>query len=393
MENNIILELNKLTKKLMINDAFWGMFLSGIPKSEDNTIPTICVSLNKATFDYSIKFNSEWWNQWSDEIKYSLLLHEGSHLAYLHMLMSDIMPNGRMANIAMDAEINQRIKTALPKDGIFIDELRQKYPQLDWKPLAGAKHYYDELNKLPEEEKDKLGISDNAKHIWVIIDANGESVDSNTLTEGEKNAVRIQIESTIEQIAEEVQKSQGHIPADISQMIKGFVKPKPKFNYKKYIKNYIGNSTKYIIGTSRLRENARFPDSPKTVLKPLNRILVLVDESGSVSENELLDFMNEIHHLSKKNDICIRPFDTEVMKEVKYAGKGTFKRTNCGGTSFTAAVDFYNQNKEYTSCLIFTDGHAEVPPKCFKRLLWVISSNGSIESIKSHAPYIKIPVD
>ena len=178
-------------------------------------------------------------------------------------------------------------------------------------------------------------------------------------------------------------------------MIKGFVKPKPKFNYAKHIRNYVGNSTKYKIGTSRLKENQRFPGRPKAVLRPRNRVLVLIDESGSVSETELYDFLNEIHHLQKQYDIEIRPFDTEVGDVIRYSGKGEMKRAKMGGTSFTAAVDYYN-NSPYTSCLIFTDGWAETPPPCYKRLLWVISSNGSKGAIADHvggAQNIKIPAE
>lgn len=298
-----------------------------------------------------------------------------------------------MDNVACDIEINQMIdKRFLPSWGCFIENFEKEYPKLDWKRGAGRDHYYKELNKLSEEEKEKIGIDEKAEHHWIIVDADG-NVTGEGLNQAQKDAIRVQIEHTIESIAEEISKSQGHIPAEIDQLIKGFVKPKPKFNYQKYIRNFVGNSTKYTIGTSKIRENLRFPGQPKVILKPLSRILVLIDESGSVSEKELYDFLNEIHHLSKKTDIEIRPFDTQVMKPVRYSGKGSFTRTNCGGTSFTAAVDFYNENKEYNSCLIFTDGHAEVPPACHKKLLWVISSDGTCESIKNHAQWIKIPKD
>lgn len=318
--------------------------------------------------------------------------HECCHLTMFHLLTMDMYPNHKMDNVATDCEINQIIdKKFLPSWGVFIENLEKEHPELDWKRNAGRAHYYKELSKLSEEDKQKMGIDEKAQHKWEIVDGDGNPVDG--LTDSEKDAIRVQIEHTIETLAEEVQKSQGHLPAEIDQLIKGFVKPKPKFNYSKYIRNYIGNSIKYTIGTTKLRENQRFEGIPKVILKPVSKILVLIDESGSVSEKELYDFLNEIHHLSKKTDIEIRPFDTQVMKPVKYSGKGSFQRTNCGGTSFTAAVDFYNQQKQYNSCLIFTDGYAEVPPPTSKRLLWVISSNGSEESIKNHATYIKIPQD
>lgn len=272
---------------------------------------------------------------------------------------------------------------------MFIEELEKEHPKLDWKRNAGRDHYYKELSKLSEEEKEKMGIDEKSQHVWIITDKDGNKIDS--LTDSEKDAIRVQVENTIESIAEEVSKSQGNVPTEINNLIKGFVKPKPVFNYTKYIRNYIGNSTKYMIGTSKLRENQRFPGQPKVILKTTAKILVLIDESGSVSQTELNDFLNEIHHMSKNIDIEIHPFDTQVMKEVKYSKRGEFKRTNCGGTSFTAAVDFYNENPKYNSCIIFTDGHAEQPPVCHKKLLWVISSNGTTESIKNHAQWIKIP--
>jgi predicted metal-dependent peptidase len=298
-------------------------------------------------------------------------------------------PNSKMDNIACDLDINQRIdKTYLPSWGIFIDEFRTKHPNLDFKSHAGRHHYYHELSKLSEDEKDQMGISDNAKHVWIITDGEGNKVEN--LTEGEKEALKVQIEHTIENIAEEIKKSQGHVPAEIDQLISGFVKPKPAFNYSKYIRNFVGNSSKFFIKSTKVKENQRFPGQPKIVLKPLNKMLILVDESGSVSEKELYDFLNEIYHLQKKTDIEIRAFDTGVSNIVKYKGNNEFPRTHCGGTSFTVAVDYFNESK-YQSCIVFTDGHAETPPKCNKRLLWVISSNGDESSIQDHSTWIKIP--
>lgn len=60
-------------------------------------------------------------------------------------------------------------------------------------------------------------------------------------------------------------------------------------------------------------------------------------------------------------------------------------------TYFTPCVEYYN-NSQYNSCIIFTDGYAEVPTiKPTKSLLWVISSNGTEESIKDNSKWVKIP--
>lgn len=392
MDKNLILDLNKITKKLLINDIFYGLFLSTIEKKENTKIPLAAVSLNKSTMDFSLHINPEEWFKFSDEIKHAVLLHEAMHLTQFHLITCDLYPNADMDNVACDLQINQVVgKNRLPSWGCFIEDFSVKYPQLDWKINAGRDHYYKELGKLSDKEKEELGIDEKAKHIWIIIDKDGNKVGS--LTDSEKNAIQVQVESTIENIAQEIEKSQGNVPHEINRLIEGFKKPKPAFSYKKYIRNYVGNSTKYYIKTTKLKENQRFPGTPKLVLRPTNKVLVLVDESGSVSEPELYDFLNEIAHLSKNTDLEIRAFDTSVSDIVPYkANSNSFPRSRAGGTSFTAAVDFYNKS-QYQTCLIFTDGYAEVPPPCYKNLLWIISSNGSTEAIKEHCKHIKIPKD
>lgn len=389
MNQNLILDISRLTKKLLINDLFYGLFISSIEKKESTKVPLAAVGLNKSTMDFCLIINPDEWFKFSDDVRLGVLKHEAGHLTQFHLLTCDMYPNSKQDNIATDIDINQRIdKEFLPSWGCFLDDFAEKYPQLDWKPHAGRHHYYHELGKLSEEEKEKMGIDEKAEHQWEIVDSDGEPVES--LSEAEKSAIVSQVQSTIESIVDEIKKSQGNVPAEIEQLIKGFVKPKPVFNYNKYIRNFVGNSNKFIIKSSRIKENQRFPGQPKTVLKPLNKVLILIDESGSVSEAELFDFLNELYHLQKKVNLEIRAFDTAVSKVVKYKGNNDFPRTQCGGTSFTAAVDFYNASS-YTSCIIFTDGEAEVPPPCYKRLLWVISSNGREDSIEKHAPWIKIP--
>lgn len=397
MEQNLILDISKISKKLLIKDVFYGLFLTSIEKKENNKIPLAAVSVNKSTMDFSLLINPDEWFKYSDEVKYNVLKHEALHLTNFHLITCDLYPNSKMDNIACDLFINQYCdKKNLPSWGVFIEDFEEKYPKLDWKRNAGRDHYYKELSKLSDEQKEEIGIDERAEHIWEVVDENGEPLDVDSLTDSQKDAIRVQVEHTIESIAEEMAKSQGTLPSEISEMIKGFKKPKPKFNYKKYLRNFVGNSTKYFIKSSKLKENQRFPGYPKLVLKPRNKVLILIDESGSVSEPELFDFLNEIAHLSKTNDLEIRPFDTQVGEIVRYkANSNEFKRTRCGGTYFTPCIEFYNQSN-FNSCIIFTDGQAETPTvKTSKNVLWVISSNGDESSIarSNVGKWIKIPRD
>lgn len=393
MENNLIKDLNKLNLNLLISDEFYGLFFATLQKKERTDIPLAAIGVNKSTMEFTLFLNPKEWFKYDDNIRMGVLEHEMKHLTLFHLVTelskTNSKVNHKMDNIACDLEINQKIdKKNLPKWGVFLEDFKKKYPKLDWKENAGRRHYYNELQKLSEEEKQDLGISENAEHIWITVDGEG-NITNEELTSQQKATLQAQLEGTIKQVADEMSKSAGKLPHEINELMKGFIKPKPKFDYKRYIRNYIGNSDKFILKSSKLRENQRFQDNPKIVFKTLNKILILIDESGSVSERELYDFLNEIYHIKKNFDIEIRAFDTQVGNVVNYKGNNSFPRTQCGGTSFTAAVDYYNKSRN-SSCIIFTDGHAEVPPPCYKKLLWVISSNGTSESVKNHAQWIKI---
>jgi predicted metal-dependent peptidase len=389
MEKNLIKDLNNLNLNLLISDEFYGLFFATLKKQENIDIPLAAIGVNKSTMEFTLYINPDKWFKYSDDIRIGILEHEMKHLTLFHLVTEISNVNHKMDNIACDLEINQMIdKNKLPKWGIFLDDFKKKYPKLDFKPNAGRRHYYNELNKLSEDEKNQIGIGENAKHKWVVVDGDG-NISNEELSDLQKESIKAQLEGLIKSTVEEVSRSSGNLPREISELIKGFIKPKPKFDYKKYIKNFIGNSDKFLLKSSKLRENQRFQDNPKIVFKQLNKILILIDESGSVSKTELYDFLNEIYHIKKHFDVEIRAFDTQVGDIVNYKGNNVFPRSKCGGTYFTESINYYNKSK-HTNCIIFTDGHAETPPPCFKKLLWVISSNGDEKSIKNHNRWIKI---
>jgi predicted metal-dependent peptidase len=393
MENNLIQDLSKITKKLLINDPFYGLFCTTIAKKERKDIPLAAVGINRGTMDFTLFINPDEWFKYSDEAKFYVMLHEMQHLTNFHLITAGRYSNQRLDNIACDIGINQTVgKANLPSWGCFIEDFREKYPDLNWAERAGREHYYNELNKLPQKEKEELGIDDRAEHIWIVIDADGD-VDSNgELTEAEINSIRVQLEGTIETIAEEVRKSFGSIPNEINTLISGFKKPKPVFDYKKFVRNFVGNSTKYYLKTTKLKENPRFPGQPKVVLKPKHKLGVFIDFSGSVSNTEAFEFLNEIAHLSKKTDLEIHSFDTKVYPEVKYkAGSNDFPRQCNGGTDLSAPVNYFDKRKDLHTAIIFTDGHFSPIQPSSKNTLVVISSKGTSDNVNNFKNVIKIP--
>jgi predicted metal-dependent peptidase len=109
-------------------------------------------------------------------------------------------------------------------------------------------------------------------------------------------------------------------------------------------------------------------------------MLLAIDTSGSVSNDELLEFMNEIHHIYKAGvDITIIQCDTKINSIEKYTGEWDLNIHGRGGTYFDPVIEYFNEhNKEFTSLVYFTDGEATAYVKPKGKVLWVLSERSSM---------------
>ena len=109
-------------------------------------------------------------------------------------------------------------------------------------------------------------------------------------------------------------------------------------------------------------------------------MLLGIDTSGSVSDSELKEFMNEIKHIHKAGvDITIVQCDTKINSIKPYNGKNELEINGRGGTDFDPVLEYFNANtKKYTSLVYFTDGECGVSVKPKGNVLWVLSEESSM---------------
>ena len=104
-------------------------------------------------------------------------------------------------------------------------------------------------------------------------------------------------------------------------------------------------------------------------------MVVAIDTSGSISDEELEIFFSEINGIYKQGaDITILESDAEVKRFYPYKGKIPKSVQGGGGTSFEPVMQWLKKTgRKYDGCIYLTDGFAEAPetkPSC--RLLWVV---------------------
>jgi predicted metal-dependent peptidase len=375
--------LSKISKALLLAEPYYGFFLLMLNKYWDNRIPTACVGKNG--INYQLRINEEFWTSLDDAKKMGLLKHELLHIAFNHLTMHFNFSDKRLANVAMDMEINQYIDAnMLPEGGITLES----YPELNLDHKAGCRYYYDALRKA-QKDKDEKGTSgspgmdklldglgngdDPTNHDWEIFD---------DLSEAERKLVDKQTQRVLNQAKEQTVKRQGTVPREIeSQIILEVVVP-PKFDWKGFIRRFTGISTRVFTKKIRRKENRRFSDNPGLKIKMKQHMLLAIDTSGSVSDDELKEFMNEIHHIYKTGvDITIVQCDTEIRSIAPYKGKFELNVLGRGGTYFDPVLKYFNENlKNFTSLVYFTDGEAHASIKPRGNVLWVISERSSLNT-------------
>jgi predicted metal-dependent peptidase len=373
--------LSKISKELMLKEPYYGFFLIMLNKVWRKDLPTAGVS--KQNINYQLAINEEFWTGLSDMHKMGLLKHELLHIAFGHLTSFSSFSNKKLANVAMDMEINQYIEDSwLPEGGIRIED----YADLKLDKRAGCRYYYDQLLRL-QDEKDKNGTTGNDAMDKLLDNvASGDIPDHSTweefddMTDAEKKLIEKQVQKILQDAKEQTVKKRGNVPGEIEGLIVVEEFTAPKFDWKGYLRRFTGVSTKVFTKKIRRKENRRYEDNPGLKIKMRQHMLLAIDTSGSVSDTELAEFMNEIHHIYKVGvDITVVQCDTSIKSIEPYRGKNEISVLGRGGTEFDPVLDYYNANlKKYTSLVYFTDGECYTSVRPRGKVLWVLSERSGM---------------
>ena len=181
-------------------------------------------------------------------------------------------------------------------------------------------------------------------------------------------------------------KERGLNPGDESELVK--CSTAPKLNYRKVLAAFRESVN---IGTptlTRMRPNRRMGfERMGRKSKFKANILIAIDVSGSVTSEELRDFLASVNTLFKYDidKVDVMPFDAKPGRIVTFrkARKELLVKGRCG-TDFVPVFEFYDTHPEYTGLIVFTDGCAPAPPplKSKKKAVWVISTVYEYELFK-----------
>jgi predicted metal-dependent peptidase len=386
---NVYEEVVKHSKKLMFDEPFYGLMLIGMNKELSEQIDTACVT--RDNINTKLMVNPEFWATLDESTKTGVLKHELLHIAFFHLLNMDGFPDRKLYNVAADLEINQYIEDKYKGekwDGLEIH--KEPFAKLNLEPKQGTKYYYsilqEEIENNPEGDVSKFMENMDPMHeLWEAFDG---------LSDAEKKLIAKQIDHQLKEIADQVQKSRGTIPGELKDYVLGlFEMEEPVLDWKAYLRRFNGMSQKILTKKTRRKPSRRYPSNPALKVKPKKRTLVAIDTSGSVNNEELKEFFNEIYHMYKTGtEVTVVECDAEIQREYEYNGKlEEIKVAGRGGTDFEPVMVYLKEHQhKFQNLIYFTDGECSAPEtKPMKPILWVHSSRSPINE---ELPGVKIKI-
>jgi predicted metal-dependent peptidase len=402
--------------RLMWDEPFFSHVLRTVTKIRTEMIPTAGVLAK----DGDIKM---WWNPdflaslTPDEVK-GLLKHECYHLVFHHTTTRRLDPH-IIWNYATDLAINSLIpENELPKGGLIpgkafdplteeqlasmtpdqINRFNTVSEKIESFPTKEASEWY--FARLMEDEEVKDAITDRGEG----EDGAGSGLPGNMddhdgwgeMSDEEAEIAKNKVKKAVESAAKECDKKGqwGTIGAEVRDQIRATYKT--EIPWQSVLKQFVGYSRRANRSSNIKRMNRKYPGvHPGAQRDYTASIAVYVDQSGSVSNEELELLFGELAGLARHTEFVCYHFDTEVDEDSEATWKRgntpLASRTRCGGTNFKAPSSHANKNRHrFDGYLILTDGYASNPGPSKLRRGWVITTNGEAQDFMGRETTIKM---
>ena len=150
-----------------------------------------------------------------------------------------------------------------------------------------------------------------------------------------------------------------------------------RVDWKKALKIFVASSQKSYLKNTISRVSRRYATTPGIKIKHRNKLCVVIDTSGSLSDADLSKYFHEIYHIWKQGcEVMIVECDVEIQQVYAYKGRQPNYVQGRGGTDFNAPIAYNNDVYKGDALIYFTDGQAPSPKvKSRVPIFWLIYNN------------------
>ena len=371
---------------LLFTEPFYADVIRSLHKEATESITTAGVLFKNGVMRM-------WWNPLflaaydSDKVR-GILKHEALHLCLEHTTTRRYDPH-IIWNWACDLAINCTLsESEFPTCGIrpgtplkkpanwalLTSEKKDRHNKLSALIVSLPRDLSSEeyFTKLMEDEEIKKMIEESENG---FDDHNGWDEVTDSEREWAAGKVRQCIRKAQERA--DTKNSWGSVPSHMREEIRRRLRG--EIDWKAVLRNFVGMTVRSDSRSSIFRLNKKYPGvhpGKSTDYKP--RIGCFIDQSGSMSDEDIELCFGELAHLSQRVDIIVYHFDCTVDEGSRAKwNKGSplpkLLRTRQGGTDFEAVTEFVRSSKEkFEAYIILTDGGAAKPSPSRVRRGWVL---------------------
>jgi len=362
--------------KLLLSQPFYGALAGSISFLESGKTATMEMRLSPSPV---LKYNKEWYEALSDAQAIGALLHELLHMMLLHALRRGGR-NPLLWTVCCDMAVNEHIPPGmLPPKAATAERTAQKL-HMKLERFKSAEYYYDVLSKT----------LDNSFSLMQREDTVTLSCGSAVLFEAKP-----QPDEDIPQVSEQALKSKIHDVMDeayqkgeapeglFGELEESFYK-RAQVDWKAMFKRFLTGRGRMQTRATYKRVSRRFDNYPGSKRSVGLRVLIALDESGSISDEQLRTFIHELTEVNRVTnaEILVTEFDTECSPPKPAAEyRHVRQRDKKGGTDFRPIFALAD-SLMISLVAIFTDGEGIAPDHADQRVLWVLTKDG-----KQPAPF------
>jgi predicted metal-dependent peptidase len=368
-------DLNKHVHRLLMDEPFFAALSRRIDKRIDMSIPTAGVRVNPSTGHFEMIYNPDFFESLPDIEKKGVLKHEFYHLIFEHV--TGRRPDGinpKAWNIATDLAINSHLVGELPEQCCMPG--RKPFDQ--YEPGLSAEAYLNQLKKEMGDnggEGNQSGSGSGDGSGGDEGDGQFDSHDGWDEVDGEvKEIAKERLKQSLKKAAEEAASNGwGSVTQDVRKDIMSRITT--RVDWRKMLRYFVKTSQRAAKQSSIKHINKRYPyiHAGRKVNRTA-KIAVAIDQSGSVTDDMLNAFFNELSKLAKYAEFTVIPFDDQVFENRIYTWKKgetrKWERVLCGGTNFDAPTDYVNR-KGFDGMLVLTDLCAPKPKAAKCQRMWL----------------------
>lgn len=398
-------EVSRAIIALYMAEPFFAHIVQGMPRRVDDTTATAAVALVGNTIE--LRVSPTFFKTLTKDERVAVIKHEILHVILKHLLRTQGR-QPRLWNLACDVVVNALVgRWPLPTGAIT----HATFPDIELPQDATAEVVYEKLKAMQDElpEPDESAVGGHSDHSsWQgragasagDLPSDAEGTLGETLGGG--SATEALIDGLLTRAADRTGAAGwGSLPGVVRDAVTAArERGRPKVDWKRALRLFAASAGRTRLVTTTRRESARYgrnllpgrtadPRAPSdgklvagTKIKRLHSLLVAIDTSGSIGEEQLAAFFAEIDAIWRSGaHVVVAACDAALHDVFVYRGKTVTAIGGGGGTAFEPVFVWMREarGRRFDGVVYLTDGQGPAPetrPPC--KLLWVVTDEGGM---------------